>query len=114
MTRRLPVLVAMLSAFSVFSAPAAAATPDDLPVIPAGFAISAVQVATRLLALTVVPIDQFPSFDRVVMCESGWNFWATNPASGAYWLGQALPPEKMATHRNDWRYNPMTQIRCTA
>jgi len=78
---------------------------------PVGLAVSALRDGIRLLALTVVPIHQFPSFDAIVMRESGWNVFATNPASGAYGIGQALPPEKMATHGADWRYNPLTQIR---
>jgi len=34
-------------------------------------------------------------FDRLVMEESGWKEWATNPTSGAYGIGQALPRTKM-------------------
>lgn len=112
--RRLMVIAAVLSSLWGLSIPAAAKEPDDhFAVNPAGLALSAVRDGTRLLALTVVPIGQFPSFDRVVMCESGWNLFAVNPVSGAYGLGQALPPEKMETHGSDWRYNPLTQIRWT-
>jgi hypothetical protein len=91
----------------------AAGSHDDVAVTPAGLLLSMVHLATRALALTVVPIHQFPAFDAVIMCESGWNTFAINPTSGAYGLGQALPPEKMETHGPDWRFNPLTQIRWT-
>jgi hypothetical protein len=65
------------------------------------------------IALTIVPPEQFISFDNVITRESGWNPYAINPRSGAYGLGQALPPEKMATHGPDWRTNPVTQLHWT-
>jgi hypothetical protein len=43
--------------------------------------------------------------------ESGWNYRATNPSSGAYGIPQSLPASKMATAGADWRTNPATQIR---
>lgn len=67
----------------------------------------------RGLALTVVPLPQFPAFDAIIVRESGWNIFAINPASGAYGLGQALPAFKMGTHGWDWAFNPLTQIRWT-
>ncbi|WP_174553634.1 hypothetical protein [Nocardia arizonensis] len=67
----------------------------------------------RGLALTVVPLHQFPAFDAVITRESGWNVFAVNPTSGAYGLGQALPAAKMFTHGWDWAFNPLTQIRWT-
>jgi resuscitation-promoting factor RpfB len=48
----------------------------------------------------------FTLWDR----ESGWNVYATNPASGAYGIPQALPGDKMAAAGPDWRTNPATQI----
>ncbi|MGN2641220.1 hypothetical protein ACTD5D_34665 [Nocardia takedensis] len=65
------------------------------------------------LALTVVPLHQFPAFDAVITRESGWNVFALNWGSGAYGLGQALPANKMFTHGWDWAFNPLTQIRWT-
>ncbi|WP_245553539.1 transglycosylase SLT domain-containing protein [Nocardia veterana] len=65
----------------------------------------------KTVALTIVPAPQFPSFDNVITHESSWNPFATNPESGAYGLGQALPPERMASHGVDWMVNPVTQIR---
>ncbi|MEV6336998.1 transglycosylase SLT domain-containing protein [Nocardia vinacea] len=98
-------------------------TDDDIAVTPAasppdstttvGLALSLVRLGTRALALTVVPLHQFPAFDAVITHESGWDVFAINPKSGAYGLGQALPAEKMQTHGADWRFNPLTQIRWT-
>ncbi|WP_198658989.1 lytic transglycosylase domain-containing protein [Nocardiopsis sp. FIRDI 009] len=42
--------------------------------------------------------------------ESNWNHTAQNPSSGAYGIPQALPGDKMASHGDDWRTNPATQI----
>lgn len=38
---------------------------------------------------------QFAAFNAIVTHESGWNLQATNPSSGAYGLGQALPATKI-------------------
>jgi hypothetical protein len=43
--------------------------------------------------------------------ESGWNYKATNPTSGAYGIPQALPPSKMSSAGSDWQTNAATQIR---
>lgn len=43
--------------------------------------------------------------------ESGWNYQATNPSSGAYGIPQALPGSKMATAGQDWEKNAATQIK---
>ncbi|MET7767161.1 lytic transglycosylase domain-containing protein [Nocardia sp. NPDC005366] len=102
---------------------AAPATAEPAPVLPAdqsisvtpvaGLAFTLVRAGIKGMALTIVPIHQFPAFDNVITRESGWDVFATNPSSGAYGIGQALPPEKMRTHGIDWRFNPMTQIRWT-
>ncbi|WP_017571832.1 aggregation-promoting factor C-terminal-like domain-containing protein [Nocardiopsis halotolerans] len=42
--------------------------------------------------------------------ESNWDHTAENPSSGAYGIPQALPGDKMASHGDDWRTNPATQI----
>ena len=42
--------------------------------------------------------------------ESNWNHTAQNPSSGAYGIPQSLPGDKMASHGDDWRTNPATQI----
>lgn len=43
--------------------------------------------------------------------ESGWNPRAHNSSSGAHGIPQALPGSKMARFGDDWRTNPVTQIR---
>ncbi|MEU8901526.1 lytic transglycosylase domain-containing protein [Nocardia sp. NPDC048505] len=90
------------------------ATPEcEAAVRQAGLSMAMLRATNRLIALTIVPAYQFPAFDMVITRESGWNHLARNPASGAYGLGQALPPEKMFTHGVDWMINPVTQIRWT-
>ena len=42
--------------------------------------------------------------------ESGWNYQAENPSSGAYGIPQALPGSKMSSVAGDWATNPSTQI----
>ncbi|MCP2297526.1 hypothetical protein SAMN04244553_3342 [Nocardia amikacinitolerans] len=85
------------------------------PAVSAGvdLIMASARLGMKTLALTIVPIHQFPSFDAIITRESGWNVFAVNPTSGAYGLGQALPPEKMATHGLDWPFNPATQLRWT-
>jgi hypothetical protein len=54
---------------------------------------------------------QFTCLNLLWNRESGWNYQATNPSSGAYGIPQALPGYKMATIASDWRTNPATQIK---
>ncbi|WP_254207112.1 transglycosylase SLT domain-containing protein [Nocardia alni] len=68
-------------------------------------------VAPRTMARFIVPPSEYPSFDQIITHESGWNVFAVNPTSGAYGLGQALPPQKMSSHGFDWLWDPLTQIR---
>jgi Transglycosylase SLT domain len=63
------------------------------------------------IAASIVPANQLASFDQIITHESGWNVTATNPSSGAYGLGQALPGNKMASAGADWQTNPTTQIK---
>jgi hypothetical protein len=55
--------------------------------------------------------NQFDCLNLLYQRESGWNYHATNPSSGAYGIPQALPGSKMASAGADWRTNPATQIR---
>ncbi|MGW0736261.1 aggregation-promoting factor C-terminal-like domain-containing protein [Streptomyces sp. NPDC002851] len=66
---------------------------------------------TQAIARQMVPADQFQCFSNIVDHESGWNYKATNPSSGAYGLVQALPGSKMASAGADWQTNPATQIK---
>ena len=43
--------------------------------------------------------------------ESGWNYAAENPDSGAYGIPQSLPADKMSSIAPDWRTNAVTQIK---
>lgn len=70
--------------------------------------MSAYQIAEQ-----IVPSGQFSCFSWIVSRESGWSVTATNPSSGAYGLGQALPGDKMASAGPDWQTNPATQIKWT-
>ncbi|WP_433732697.1 transglycosylase SLT domain-containing protein [Nocardia sp. CA-129566] len=115
MSRIISAVLATVCMSFICVAPAAATTDNDeiSGSSSAGFAFSLVRASSKVMALTVVPAHQFDSFDKLVTRESGWDPFATNPSTGAYGLGQALPPEKMATHGMDWRFNPLTQIRWT-
>ncbi|MER5204568.1 transglycosylase SLT domain-containing protein [Streptomyces sp. NPDC002825] len=65
----------------------------------------------KAMARQMMPADQFSCFSNIVDHESGWNYRATNPSSGAYGLVQALPGYKMASAGADWQTNPATQIK---
>jgi len=67
--------------------------------------------SVQAMALSIVGQAQFQCFSNIVTRESGWNYTATNPSSGAYGLVQALPGSKMASAGADWRTNPETQIK---
>jgi len=54
---------------------------------------------------------QFSCLNSLWAKESGWNYRAANPSSGAYGIPQALPGSKMAAFGSDWRTNPATQIK---
>ncbi|WP_042412461.1 transglycosylase SLT domain-containing protein [Streptacidiphilus anmyonensis] len=68
--------------------------------------------SVQALAASIIGnATEFSCFSQIVTRESGWNYQATNPGSGAYGLVQALPGSKMASAGADWRTNPATQIR---
>jgi hypothetical protein len=54
---------------------------------------------------------QFKCLETLWFRESNWNHKATNPTSGAYGIPQSLPGRKMATFGDDWKTNPVTQIK---
>ena len=56
-------------------------------------------------------IAEFPCLNNLWNKESGWNYKATNPGSGAYGIPQAYPGSKMASAGADWKTNPATQIK---
>jgi hypothetical protein len=55
--------------------------------------------------------DQWAALEQLWTRESGWNYQAENPSSGAYGIPQSLPGSKMAAAGKGWRTNPETQIR---
>ncbi|WP_109002861.1 transglycosylase SLT domain-containing protein [Streptomyces rishiriensis] len=65
----------------------------------------------QAIARQIVPGGQFQCFSNIVEHESGWNYKAVNPSSGAYGLVQAYPGSKMSSAGADWRTNPATQIK---
>ncbi|OEV04764.1 transglycosylase SLT domain-containing protein [Streptomyces oceani] len=65
----------------------------------------------KSMAQQIVGSGQFQCFSNIVDHESGWDYTATNPSSGAYGLVQALPASKMSSAGSDWRTNPATQIK---
>jgi hypothetical protein len=82
-------------------------TPTAAPV-PSG---SAQQIAMGMLGSYGWSSGQFSCLVSLWNQESGWNVYATNPASGAYGIPQALPGSKMASAGADWQTNAATQIR---
>ncbi|MFJ2188745.1 transglycosylase SLT domain-containing protein [Kitasatospora sp. NPDC087861] len=90
---------------------AAGVTALGAAVVPA--VASAADASPQAIAAQIVPADQLASFSQIVSHESGWNVTATNPSSGSYGLGQALPASKMASAGADWKTNPSTQIKWT-
>jgi hypothetical protein len=65
----------------------------------------------QAMAKQIVGSGQYACFSSIVTRESGWNYLAVNPSSGAYGLVQANPGSKMASVSSDWRTNPATQIK---
>ncbi|MBO4259813.1 transglycosylase SLT domain-containing protein [Streptomyces griseorubiginosus] len=65
----------------------------------------------KAIAAQIVPGGQLQCFSNIVERESGWNYRAVNPSSGAYGLMQALPGSKMSSAGADWQTNPATQIK---
>jgi len=55
--------------------------------------------------------DQYSCLNRLWTKESHWNYKAHNYRSGAHGIAQALPAVKMEIISDDWRTNPVTQIR---
>ncbi|MDR2508574.1 MAG: G5 domain-containing protein [Candidatus Ancillula sp.] len=55
--------------------------------------------------------NEFQCLDHLWQRESGWRTHAGNVISGAYGIPQALPGSKMAQFGEDWRDNPITQVK---
>lgn len=72
---------------------------------------SAQQIAAQLSKRYGWGADQFSALKELWQKESGWNYKARNPSSGAYGIPQAWPADKMSAAGKDWKTNPTTQIR---
>ena len=55
--------------------------------------------------------SEFKCLSTLWKRESNWRHQARNRSSGAYGIAQALPGSKMSTIGDDWRTNPVTQIK---
>ena len=69
------------------------------------------QAMARILLADRGWSGQFGCLDSLWTRESGWNYRAANPSSGAFGIPQALPGGKMASAGPDWRTNPVTQMK---
>ncbi|WP_031103028.1 transglycosylase SLT domain-containing protein [Streptomyces sp. NRRL S-146] len=88
---------------------AAASRSKDISDFPVASSYSIAQL--QAMARQMVPSGQFQCFSNIVDRESGWNYKAVNPSSGAYGMFQALPGSKMSSAGADWQTNPATQIK---
>ncbi|CAK7285051.1 transglycosylase SLT domain-containing protein [Streptomyces misionensis] len=93
------------------AAVAAATSGMALSAAPAQAAPASASSAQAIAHKMIPDAAQFNAFSKIVERESGWNPTATNSASGAYGLVQALPGSKMASAGADWKTNPATQIK---
>jgi hypothetical protein len=91
-------------------APSASPSPSAPPAPPAPSG-SPQQIALGMLGSYGWSSGQFSCLVSLWNQESGWNVEATNPASGAYGIPQALPGLKMASAGPDWQTDATTQIR---
>jgi hypothetical protein len=73
-------------------------------------ALTARQIARRLLHRFRWSKRQFRYLDPLWARESSWNVHAENPYSGAYGIPQAVPGSKMAAAGRHWRSSARTQI----
>ncbi|NUR25563.1 MAG: hypothetical protein HOV83_06890 [Catenulispora sp.] len=76
-----------------------------------GMGYNATPAQAQAIAKQLVPTSQYACFANIIERESSWNLHATNPSSGAYGLGQALPGDKMAPYGSDWRNSATVQIK---
>ena len=84
----------------------------QLPPAPKGkSAAAAMSYARKSLTAFGLRLTEWGDLVRLWNRESGWNYRATNPSSGAYGIPQSLPADKMASAGADWKTNPFTQIR---
>ena len=88
------------------AAPASAVSTDGTHASPE----QARQIARSMLPAKGWGDDQYECLVWVWDHESGWQWNAKNPSSGAYGIPQALPASKLASAGADWHENATTQI----
>jgi len=97
---------------AIFSSEMALVSAISLQVEMARTIVGAKVVAQSILSQEYgMNEGQFTCLNKLWTRESHWNYKAHNPRSGAHGIAQALPAVKMAVIADDWRSNPVTQIR---
>jgi hypothetical protein len=69
------------------------------------------EIGCALMIKAGFGISEFSCLNKLWDHESGWNYKATNPGSGAYGIPQAYPGSKMSSAGADWKISPATQIK---
>ncbi|PUB22274.1 uncharacterized protein YabE (DUF348 family) [Promicromonospora sp. AC04] len=82
-------------------------TSESSTTVPSG---SVKEIGQQMAAARGWTGSEWTCLDLLWERESGWNYQAANPSSGAYGIPQALPGSKMGTAGSDWATNPATQI----
>jgi len=83
-----------------------------LPAVESGATSGAAQATAKAMLSTYGwAASQWPSLQKLWQGESGWNYKAVNPSSGALGIPQALPGSKMASAGADYKTNATTQIK---
>ena len=97
---------------AIFSSEMALVSAISLQVEMARTIVGAKVVAQSILSQEYgMNEGQFTCLNKLWTRESHWNYKAHNSRSGAHGIAQALPAVKMAVIADDWRSNPVTQIR---
>jgi hypothetical protein len=69
------------------------------------------EIGCALMIKAGFGFSEFSCLNKLWDHESGWNYKATNPGSGAYGIPQAYPGDKMSSAGADWKISPATQIK---
>ncbi|MEU7278978.1 tachylectin-related carbohydrate-binding protein [Streptomyces sp. NPDC045431] len=80
--------------------------PNDIPAVKAKARDMMIQQDATWNTTT-----QWNCLDALWQRESTWKWNADNPTSDAYGIPQANPGSKMSVYGDDWRTNPVTQIK---
>lgn len=99
---------------TIIPTPVAAPVPTPWPTAAPVVVPVATGSHTDWMAAAGIAASDYGCADAIIIKESGYNAYATNPSSGAYGLPQALPGSKMASAGPDWATNPITQLRWMA